>query len=356
MGNSSYTLQDLTDIARSLGDIAPVLPSGGSYEIVATSAANDAMTAMLAGSAKGSPFNFKFNRLIVPPFVINSYQQDYATAVVNLGWLESCGAWNTSSTQYPKPFRVVEAKRDVLLTEVNTGSTSGAKISWMENDTLTFGTWGQSQIQSMTGLVNPGPGVVYTNPIGTASLPTNPVTQVADAFGNLWIVTSYGTCGGSNPFATNLKPVYPDINNPATVATTATDGSVTWTAVNPKGQGFRLNPMPSQTGPVWQIAPIGQMKIARFTKLSQYLEPIPDDYFSYFQNGFIAQCYRRSSDPKIRQKFGDEFKLWMASLDAAVRQGSREQDDFGFVPSTNIMETGWSNNMISPALPYGPWS
>jgi hypothetical protein len=69
MGNSSYTLQNLVDIARTRGDIAPALPTGGSYETVACSAANDAMTAMLAGSAKGSPFNFKFNRILVPPFL-----------------------------------------------------------------------------------------------------------------------------------------------------------------------------------------------------------------------------------------------------------------------------------------------
>lgn len=354
MGNSSYRLQDLVDIARSLGDLAPTLPTGGSYEIVATSAANDTMTAMLAGSSHGSPFNFKFNRLIVPPFFINSWQQDYATSVVNLGWLESCGAWNTSSSQFPKPFRPIEVKRDVLLTNSQTGSL--AKISWMENDTLTFGTWGVAQQNSLTGLQNPGPGIIYTNPSGLPSLPANPVTQVQDAFGHLWVVTTYGTCGSTNPFLTDLLPVYPDINNPTTVATTVNDGSVIWSAVNPKGQGFRLNPMPSQTGPVWQIAPIGQMKIARFTKLSQYLEPVPDDYFSYFQNGFFAQCYRRSPDPKVRGKFNDEFKIWMASLDAAVRQGSREQDDWGFVPSSNVMDTGWAFNPVNPAMPYGPWA
>jgi hypothetical protein len=338
-----------------MGDISPTLPTGGSYEITACAAANDTMTGMLAGSSRGSPFNFKFNRILIPPFFINSWQQDYASAVVNLGWLESCGAYNTSSTQYPKPFRPVEVKRDVLLTNAQTGNM--AKISWMENDTLTFGVWGQSQITSLSGLQNPGPGVVYTNPLGATSLPINPITQVADAFGNLWIVTGYGTCGNTNPFVTNLNPIFPDINNPTTVATTATDGSVTWTAVNPKGQGFRLNPMPSQTGPVWQIAPIGQMKVAKFTSLGQYLEPIPDDYFTYFQNGFFAQCYRRSPDMKVRGKFKDEWAMWMKSLDEAVSQGSREQDDWGFVPSSpGVMDTGWGLvTGISPAYPYGPW-
>src|SRR6266403_4379946 len=240
MGNSSFTLQNLVDIARTRGDIAPALPTGGSYETVALSAANDAMTAMLAGSAKGSPFNFKFNRILIPPFFINSYQQDYASSVVNLGWLESCNAYNTSSTQFPKPERVVEVKRDVLLVNAQTGSL--AKIAWMQNDTMTYGTWGQSTQLSLTGLVNPGPGVVYQDPAGLTATPKNPITQIKDAFGNFWLLTTYGTCGNVNPFTTNQNPngAYPTFPKPTIVAVTVADGSVVWTAINPKGQGFRL--------------------------------------------------------------------------------------------------------------------
>lgn len=419
--NSSFTLQNLVDIARTRGDIAPALPSGGSYETVALSAANDAMTAMLAGSSKGSPFNFKFNRILVPPFFLNSYQQDYASNLVNLGWLESCNAYNTSSTQYPKPERYIEVRRDVMLVSAQTNRC--AKISWMENDTLTYGTWGQSQILSLSGLQNPGPAVVYTNPQGLTAMPANPITQVQDAAGNFWLLTTYGTCGSFNPFTpvstsvsisggtvtvtapNSLKagmvvvgmgygtltglnglpltvvtanssqftatttlgngsdtvgsfsiiPVYPTFPKPATVATTVTDGSVVWTAINPKGQGFRLNPMPSQTGPVWQITPIGQARIAPFTKMQQFLEPVPDDYFSYFKDGFFAQCYRYHPDPKIRAKFEGEYAIWMTSLNRAVSQGSREEDDFGFVPGSNVMDTGYNFNPVNPAMPYGPW-
>lgn len=421
MGNSSYTIQNLVDIARTRGDIAPALPTGGSYETVALSAANDAMTAMLAGSDKGSPFNFKFNRILVPPFYINSYQQDYASNLVNLGWLESCNAYNTSSTQYPKPERYIEVRRDVMLVSNQTGRC--AKISWMQNDTLTYGTWGQSQILSLTGLKNPGSGVVYTDPAGATATPTNPTTQVKDTAGNFWLLTTYGTCGTFDPFtpvstsvvisggtvtvtAPNglsagmvvtgsgfatltglnglaltvltanssqftaavtlgngsdtvgsfaITPVFPTFSRVTTVATTVTDGSVVWTAINPKGQGFRLNPMPTQNGPVWQVTPIGQARIPQFTRMSQYLEPIPDDYFSYFKDGFFAQCYRYHPDPKVRAKFESEYTLWMSSLKRAVSQGSREEDDFGFVPGSNVMDTGWAYNPVNPAMPYGPW-
>ena len=433
MSNSSYTGQLLVDQARTQGDLAPVLPTGGFYDTLALSVINDVMTDMLLGSAKGSRFNFKFNRIIIPPFFISSWQQDYASSLTNLGWLESCLAYNTSSTVVPKPTAVIEVKRDLLLTGVNGQGSRYAQICWMQNDTLTFGTWGQSTINSFSGLQNPGAGMVYTNPLGLTAMPINPITQVQDQAGNLWIVQpsttfnpngGYGTCGTFNPFtpvstaasitggiltvtapnglkvntsltgagfgtltglnglviivlsasptgftaAVNLpdgtdtvgsfsiNPVYPTLANSNIVNTTVTDGTVTWQAVWPKGQGFRIAPMPSQTGPVWQIAPIAQARVPQFTSLEQVLDPIPDDYYRYFKQGFCCYCYGASPDPKVRAKFDMAKKLWMESLNQAVNQGSREDDAFGFVPSeADVMDTGWSTfTGISPQWPYGP--
>jgi hypothetical protein len=114
--------------------------------------------------------------------------------------------------------------------------------------------------------------------------------------------------------------------------------------------------MPTQTGPVWQIAPIGQARIPQFTSLGQVLDPIPDDYFKYLKDGFFCQCYRFHPDPKQRAKFLDEYRIWMKALDDAVRQGSREEDDWGFVPTSNCMDTGWAFNPVTPSMPYGPWA
>jgi hypothetical protein len=354
MPQSSYTVQALVDIARTMGDLAPVLPTAGFYQTLALSVTNDVMTDMLLGSAKGSRFNFKFNRILVAPFFINSWQQDYASPMVNLGWLESCGAYNTSSTSIPKPFAVIDVRRDVLLTSVAGQGGRYAKIAWMQNNTLTFGTWGLATNLSLSGLQNPGPGVVYTNPLGLTAMPANAVTQIADVFGNLWILTQYGTCGSTNPFLTNIAPTFPTFASPNTSATVVIDGSVQWTAVWPQGQGFRINPMPSQTGPVWQIAPIGQARIQQFTEIKQYLDPIPDDYFRYFKAGFCAYCTKASNDPKVRARFPLEKAQWMESLNLAVSQGSREDDDWGFVPSSpGVMDTGSGyQTQQSPAWPY----
>jgi hypothetical protein len=355
MGASTVKLQELVDDAKSYGELAPSLSVGGYSDAPALSIANDVMQNMVAGGPDGQPFNWKWNRMLETPFFVNSWQQDYFIAgLVTLGWLESCTAVNFSTTQYPKPVRPVEVKRDLLIT--NMQNSGLAKICWMQNDTMLTGTWGQTTAASSTGLTNPGPSVVYTNPSGQIAMPINPITQVKDAFGNLWVVTTYGTCGGSNPFATNLNPAYPTLQDQTIVSTTVADGSVVWTAVNPQGEGFRINPIPGQTGPVWQVQPVGQNRISRLTALTDYLNPVPDDFYTFFKQGFFAQCYRRSPDPKTRAKFEMEWVMWNKSLSNAVKQGAREMDDWGFFPTSNVMETGASFNPISPASPFGPWN
>jgi hypothetical protein len=356
VGNSTIQLQELVDDAKSTAELAPALATGGYSDLPALSIANDVMQNMVAGGPEGQPFNWKWNRMVEQPFFLNSWQQDYFIPnLVSLGWLESCTATNFSTTQYPKPVRPVEVKRDLLVVS-NMSSNNSAKICWMQNDTMLAGQWGQATQQSTTGLVNPGPGAVYTNPSTQFQMPVNPTTCVKDAFGNLWVVTTYGTCGNTNPFITNLNPTYPTLQDPSIVSTTATDGTVVWTALNPKGQGFRINPIPGQTGPVWQIGPVAQNRVARLISYQNYLDPVPDDYYTFFKQGFFAQCYRRSPDPKVRAKFSTEWAIWEKSLTNAVRQGAREEDDWGFYPGSQVMDTGYAYAVITPANPFGPWS
>jgi hypothetical protein len=358
MGNSSIQIRTLVDDARTFPEYAPVLPTGGFSDQPALSIANDVMTTFLMGTPDGKPFNWKFNRINLPSFILNSYQQDYLIpGLNNLGWLETGYAVYQSGTVQPKNLRYIEVAKDLMLTNAQTGNV--AKACWMQNDTLQTGQWGIATTASNLGLPNPGPGVVYTNPLGLSSIPANPITGVTDTFGNMWVLTTYGTCGNTNPFTSAVNAagvVFPTLQSPNNVATTVTDGTVVWTAVNPKGQGFRINPMPPQSGPVWQIFLVGQQRVPFFTAMSQYLNPIPDDFYMYFKQGFFAQCVRRSPDPKVRTRFNEEYQQWIAAMTNAVRQGDRERDDYGFVPGSNIMDTGWAFNPINPAMPYGPWS
>lgn len=351
-GNSNYILQQIVDDAQSLGDTAPALATGGFSDKPALSIADDVMTAMLLGGPAGQPFNWKWNRFNVMSFPTISWQQDYfIPGLWNLGWLEYCWAVDINSTATPKRKIDIEIHRDLEVTDAQTGFP--AKICWIPCNQAQTGVWGQTQLQNVSGLSNPGPGVVYTNPVGAVNQPTNPTNIITDPNGNLWLLTTYGTCGSVQPtWPTN--PLYPTQATPEQVATTVNDGTCVWTAINPNGQAMRLNPIPPQTGTVWQIHPVGQKRVPRFISLGQSLDPIPDDYVSYFKQGFFAQCYRRSPDAKVRAKFKDEWTMWLDALDKAVKQGSREMDDIGFYPGGGVMDTGWSYQP-NPAMPYGPY-
>lgn len=364
---STVTLQQVADDAESFSDLAPALATSGFSNQPAITMANDVITAMLLGGPEGQPFNWKWNRVNTPAFPVISYQQDYfVPGVSNVGWIESCWASNVNQTSVPKTKRPLEVHRDLMVTDGQTANPG--KICWIQNNTAITGTWGQAPLgptvanpsgqtivtgAGASGQQNPGPNVVYTNPVGIPNGPINATTCITDPNGNFWVVTQYGTCGSSQPAWTN-PPAFPTYASPSTVASTVTDGTVVWKAVDPLGQAFRLNPIPPQTGTVWLIQPVCQMRIPFFTSINQTIDPVPDDYASYFRQGFQAQCYRRSPDQKTRAKFKDEWSLWLSALDKAVRQGQRETDDFGFYPTSSIMDSG-CGVYIGPAYPYNSW-
>lgn len=380
MPNSSIKLLELTDDASALGDVAPALATGGFSIHPALSIASDVMQLIINGGQAGQPYNWKWNRFNIPSFPTISYQQDYfVPGVVNLGWLESCWASNVNqiTSGAPKDKFQMEVYKDLEVTALQTGRPG--KICWLPNDQLQTGTWGQSPLGPQVvqnagggfginfgngfgggdginsfggGMANPGPSVAYTNPIGATQAPINATTCITDPNGNLWVITTYGVCGTSEP-TWPVNPTYPTLQNPTATATTVSDGTCVWTAINPKGQGFRLNPIPSQTGTVWLIQPVGQMRAPRFTSLSQTLEPIPDDYATHFKQGFIAECYRRSPDPKVRQRYQLERQIFLEELDRAVRQADREMDDIGFFPGGSIMSTDFSGFFqLRPDYPF----
>lgn len=367
-GNSTITLSQLCDDAATLGDVSPALSTGGFSDSPALSIANDVIVAMLLGGPEGQPFNWKFNRFNVPPFATISVQQDYfIPGLVTLGWLENGWATNVNQSSIPKQVVPLEVRRDLDVTYLQTGYPD--KLCWIQCDQCQTGVWGQSPLgptaanpsgqtssigPSGSGLLNPGANVLYTNPIGAISTPLNAATAITDPNGKLWVLTTYGTCGGTQP-TWPMSPLYPTYQNPSTVATTVNDGTCVWTAINPQGQAIRLNPIPPISGTVWLIQPLGQRRVPTFTSLGQTLDPVPDDYASYFKQGFFCECYRRNPDNKVRSRYQQEYQRWMTSLDKAVRQGQREMDDYGFYPSSaGVMDTSYVN-VARPDLPYGPY-
>lgn len=325
MGNSTVKLQDVIDYARTIGDLDPVLSAGGYSNVKALGIANDVMTEMIA-----QRFNFKFNRIVVPPFLTNSWQQDYATVgLKTIGWLEHVCAIDINNTATPKPLFWGECVRDLERTALQRSVPE--KVCWLPNDQLTQSVW-------------PGANKVITNPLGAAVTPSNPVINILDANGNILVLTTYGITGGVAPAAAALSPGGTIVN----------DGTCVWTVADPKAQGFRISPLPPQAGPTYQVNIIAQARPPRFTTVAQVLDPIPDDYAKYFQDGFIAYCHRHSPAPMVRARFDDMRLQWLQSLADAVKSGDRERDDARFVVERPVMSPAVGGTSTSPAWPFGP--
>jgi hypothetical protein len=368
-GNSTITLQDVIDDALTLGDCAPALATGGFSQSPALSIGNDVMQALINGGPDGQDFNWKWNRVNLPIINTNSLQADYFVPnLVNLSWLESAWAVNINQQSIPKQKIPLEVHKDLEVSYTQTSNPG--KVCWSPNNILMSGTWGANplgptvdQPQGVTnelganqsGQQNPGPGVIYTYPVGQIQGPINATTCITDPYGNLWVLTTYGTCGNTQPLWA-VNPTFPTYRNPNLSATTVTDGTCVWTAVNPNGQGIRLNPIPPQQGVVWSMQLVGQKRAPRFYNVNQLINPVPDDYEWAFKQGFFCECFRRHPDPKVRAKYPQERQLWLEALDKAVKQSDKEMDDFGFYPSTSIMDSGWAINPVNPAQPYGPWT
>lgn len=352
MGISSIKLENIVQEAALNGDIAPVLATGGASLQPALSIANQVLVSMLNGGPEAQGMPWKWNRMFPTPFTTNSWQQDYAANNITIGWIEGAQGVDINNTAVPKPAIDISAVKDLVVTYKVTGFPG--RICWLYNNQLMYGTWGATAITNEFGLSNPGPNVVYVNPIGANQTPANPITQIQDPNGNFWIVTTYGTCGATQP-SWPSNPNFPTVSNPTQSPTTQADGTVVWTAINPYGQGFRLSPIPPQTGRVWQVRPTAQSKPIQFSSLENFLSPVPDEMYTYFLTGFVTMCYSKSPDPKIRAKFDDAFKLWLQSLDNCIRAGNREPDDFRFVPEKGIMSPSYGNS-IRPDYPFGPMS
>ena len=372
--NSTKSLYDAVNFARAFPDLTPVLKAGGYADQPARDIGNRVMAAMLGGASvaidgaqqKLGPFPWKWNRMTLNSaptdtwtggknMLTNGWQQDYATLISAqggnggggatdlIGWIQDAIILDINNTAPRQPYWGLEVVRELPVTFAQWGRP--LQICWLVNKDLQYGIWGGGTTSGQGGQ-NPQAGSVYTNPLGAASSPANPVTQIIDANNNFLILTGYGAEGST-------APVAPANSAPGTVATPGAGATTQWTVIDPYGQGFRLNPVPPQLSLTYQMQAIAQARAVLFTSLGQLLSPIPDDFHTYFFDGFVAECYRRSPELKIRGKFQDEFKMWMLALQEACGKSDKEREAFGFFPDRGIMDS-WPTTQVDAGWPFAP--
>jgi hypothetical protein len=349
----TQTGQNIIDSLRGMPELAPIFQSqvSGFSLQTALDIINEAMAFM-----HGTNFPWKHNEIELPPFYVNSYQQDYASTVENLGWLQSGECLDVNNSALPKAQPQVECVKDlprasswVALPPMFFGNMK-FQVCWRYNNQLYYGTWGQAN--SGTGNTtrgnNPVSGSKYTNPLSIGNqMPFNPITQIQDANGNLLQLTGYGTEG-------TTAPVAPANSAAGTIATPGSGATTQWTVLDPLGQGFRIWPTPSQSGVVWQFNLRGQAKPpALLTSLSTLLTPVPDELIHVFRQGCIAMAYKYSPEEKVRARYDRELARWEDVLMKGRMQGDREAESHAFIPVGGVVASPGGAMPVTPGNPFG---
>lgn len=316
MGNSSISLQSVYDAIAAKGIPDPRAVPSGYGDILALELATQVMADLIC-----ERFNWKWNRAVAAPIYTNSYQQDYpqpAQTAGVIGWGEDCDCIDINNTMMPKPLWNLTWRKQLSRTSISVWRPS--QICWMYNGDMALGAW-------------PGASVVYAPLVTSGAQSQNPVMSMADANGNILIVTAFGTTGATAPV---LPP------NSAE-GTTVVDGTVTWMVVSPTSQGFRLNSLPSATGPTFQITPYYQLDPPKFAVQSQLLNPIPDSFSRYFYRGLESECLLASASPADMKRGQIAKVAWLNALIESMKQGDREMNSYGLQPATSVVEQrfGW---------------
>jgi hypothetical protein len=325
MGNSTVTLQSVIDFNKAKGAPSPLdMPSGYGTQLALT-LGTDTMADIIA-----ERFNWKWNSQVAAPFYTNSWQQDYPqVGLTNVDWLEDCDRVDINNTSIPKPLRNMTARRQLSRTNWTTGPVG--QICWMYNSDMSYGNWA-------------GPSQTYYPLLGTTPTMQNGAMAFVDVNGNILVLTTFGTTGATQPTAAAN----------AVEGTTVDDGSCVWTVAAGTSQGWRVFPLPGATGPVWQVTPKYQVIAPQFTELKQLINPIPNNYAKYFRRGYEIACLGASANPTNKQTAESLYPLWQKELLDAAKQGDKEINAYGLLPSTYPVETvyPWLRNPQDPAEPY----
>ena len=233
MGNSTITVQNVLDRVAAKSIPIPLSAPSGYGTDLAVAMANDVFADIIT-----ERFNWKWNRKVWPVFLTNTYQQDYPQlGVKDIGWVEDADRIDINNTSVPQPLKNLTVRRQLSATNLAWSPVN--EICWIYNKDARVGLW-------------PGASVTYY-PLHAPQQYQNPLRAIKDANGNILILLNDGTTGATAPVLAANAPE----------GTVVTDGTLTWAAVDPMSQGFRVSPMPPAAGPVWAIVPYYQMKPPR---------------------------------------------------------------------------------------------
>jgi len=300
---------------------------------------------------------WKWNRVVAPPFLTVSLQQDYVTNLTDIGWLED--GWRvdinnstSNGNRGPKPTFAMETVRDIPQVSIQSVPFN---ICFIPNSLAVMGQW--------------QPNTAYAIGYGVSMTPTSPIQQFIDVNGNILFIdsTQLGlTIEAPGYTGTTLTPpgfspygisgsTPPAAPPQATPGTLVTDGTVTWTVADAiNGYAFRLSPIPAINGLTWWLVTRYQKLPPVVATLQQSLDPIPQSMFFLFRQGCRAALGRMNGKADADKSYAE----WEEQLQKSLRGADRQQEEFFMYPSISPMggpgEWGVWAGGIGAAYPFGP--
>lgn len=298
--SQTVTIQQVADWARTNPSVVPVLGVGGLSAQPALGFAQS-VAAMIFNTS----LPWKWNRGFVPAFTSNVWQQDYATSITNAAWLEKAEYADLGQAgNEPAPIAPIEAVKELSRTTMRGVPTM---ICALQNSEAQCGTWAAN--------------TTYVSNAGTQHMPAKQaIPQIRDSNGNVQIVTTFGTSGASEPVWSTV------------IGGTTTDGTVTWTMLDPTAICLRLNALPVPGANTLQFGATYQLKMPIYTALTSLIG-VPDELAPSWREIFLGYCMRHAGDPRWIQQLQAAQQTLVEALGAA----DREPDAYGFVPATSLM-------------------
>lgn len=332
----TYTLQNIINYALTKVELLPIAGLGGITNEPALSICNDTIQEIL-----GEPYDWKFNRTEMTPFVLRAGQEDYlfaGGAAFTLGSTAQGAAIDLQSNN-----AITESGNVVTVKTLEPHGFSVGDVVYLINVFASDGTTASAYTATLT--VSASSGSIWSG-----GFPITAVTSKTFQFAGSTSETTGSN--GINNWGWGTSATIVDVLDTSIVRKTRqlqvvkeltpTSDAQAWPKkicmLQDKGTGvlkFRLREVPNYP---WLVNLVYQAKAPVKADLTRLWDPIPDEYSYVYRQGVMAKAY----DAVGSQKFQVEYEKFQTQIRKALGEADREEDDIYVTPAESLMGSDFS--------------
>lgn len=331
MSNSTLTLTNTLNFARTHADLAPLSGVGGYTNEPALSMCNDAISELLI-----FPYDWKFNRVEMPMLVTTPNKQDYqfagATAftlgsnssgaaidLASNSAITESGTTVTVNTLEPHRFIV----NNTVYMDGNTDDAYNSTLTDNGSSASWSGGWTITAVPSPTSFQ-------FTHT--SSGLATSGAPGITD-FG--WLSSAAMVEMNNTSSPQNIRqldtvkelPLWGRVATPEKVCVLKDNGDGTLK--------IRFYMVPGST--IWGARLNYQAKAPLKTALTDTWAPFPDEYSFVYRQALMYRMYRYLNNPRA----DSEYQKLQQDIQRSLAGADREMTDVHVVPAEPLMDGWW---------------